>query len=180
MNPHPVTGDDDTPDSSDVDRFTGMANRRGLVRWLGPMLDERLRHGTVLGLAFIDLDEFKRLNDDFGHAFGDDCLLQIAGRLSSLVPSLGVAARYGGDQFVLVDADLLDLATATAWGERLCAAVRRPLDIPTSVAQYVVTVSIGVTIASPDDGPEDMLVRADRAMHEAKMLGKDRVVGLTA
>ena len=131
--------------------------------------------GLGLGVVFIDMDNFKEINDSLGHDAGDDLLRAVAGRLRAGVRPSDVVARYGGDEFlVLVDAvaDVRDVAQL-AW--RLANALRAPFELGGTTA--TVSASFGVAYSNDPDEPEEDLVRkADAAMYGAKRPGSNRVV----
>ncbi|MFI5491199.1 putative bifunctional diguanylate cyclase/phosphodiesterase [Actinoplanes sp. NPDC051859] len=148
------------------DPLTGLANRAGL--------DDRLAR-TVgvrddVALLLIDLDDFKLVNDAYGHAAGDLMLTRIAEILGSSVRAEDVAARIGGDEFVVLLTDVPDADSALAAAQRILAtAAASPVQLGDDVMP--VRASVGVTTARPGDTPKDLLRRADIAMYQAKNLG---------
>ncbi|GAB7190812.1 hypothetical protein NUM3379_15190 [Kineococcus sp. NUM-3379] len=155
------------------DHLTGLANRRRLDTEL-----DRLRgedpHGT-LALAVTDLDDFKRVNDTFGHQVGDVVLQRVADVLRQVSRRGDVAARMGGEEFVL----LMPATTAEEAVAR-CERLRRgvaALSFDDVVPGLRVTTSTGVAQAGPDGTCEDLLRRADALLYEAKRSGKNRVAG---
>ncbi len=158
-----------------VDGLTGIANRRSLDTVLTRLL-QRLQ-GQPISVAMIDADDFKKINDRFGHPVGDVVLRELAGLLSRSLRARDFAARYGGEEFCAVlpqiagdQASLvLDRVRRTIAEHRFAASeLSHPLHV---------TVSIGVA-TSPEDGetPALLLARADEALYEAKRLGKNRVI----
>jgi diguanylate cyclase (GGDEF)-like protein len=117
-------------------------------------------------VLFIDLDRFKRVNDEHGHAAGDEVLVVVAHRLRAAVRDGDVVARLGGDEFAI----LVDLGTSSDVAVDLAERVGRLLAAPIPVAGgwLEVGASIGVAVAAPDDEAEDVLARADAAMYRAK------------
>lgn len=150
------------------DALTGLANRRAADQWL----DEALEAGERLLVIVIDVDHFKHINDTQGHGAGDGALTQIGRMLQSCTRAGDLAARYGGDEF-LVAVREADLQTAARIGERYLAAVRT-----SQVAGLPVTASIGIagTSAGCYADREAVLAAADRALYEAKLSGRDRVM----
>jgi diguanylate cyclase (GGDEF)-like protein/PAS domain S-box-containing protein len=152
------------------DPLTGLANRTLLRDRLEHALARSAREGAPTGVLFIDLDEFKRVNDAFGHAAGDAVLAELGQRLVHAVRPADTVARLGGDEFVVV-CEEIDEETALALGRRLDAAIRRPLDI--AGAEHQLTASIGIALGRDD--PDSMMAAADAAVYQAKAAGRGRV-----
>jgi diguanylate cyclase (GGDEF)-like protein/PAS domain S-box-containing protein len=138
------------------DPLTGLSNRTMLER----VLAERCEAGQTL--LFLDLDDFKTVNDSLGHAAGDDLLRTIADRLRQIVRPTDVVARIGGDEFAV----LVESGDPTAIAERIVAALRLP--IAAGGHELIVSASIGIAAASE---PAEMLRHADMAMYDAKNAG---------
>lgn len=151
------------------DPLTGLSNRSGLARAM-----ETGREGEI-ALLYLDLDGFKAVNDEHGHAAGDRLLQQAAGRLRRLLRSGDVAARIGGDEFVVV-ARGVARGQAQAFGERLIRELAQPFELAPD-AHVEIGVSVGVALV-PDHGDAlaDLLDVADAALYAAKGLGKSRCV----
>jgi diguanylate cyclase (GGDEF)-like protein len=150
-----------------TDPLTGLANRRRLIHVLGASLP-RVDAQRLLGLAYIDLDRFKAVNDRFGHATGDRLLCEVAACLLEIVRPTDLVARVGGDEFIVVSPGLPDEAAAEELGQRI---VRR---LGTCASPRVgVSASVGVCVTS-DSGiePEELLRLADRQMYRAKATGQ--------
>jgi diguanylate cyclase (GGDEF)-like protein len=162
-----------------TDALTGVANRYWLDQELRSACRGAGAAGEALSVLMIDIDHFKRLNDQFGHVAGDNCLRSVAHALQQTLKRPGdLLARYGGEEFVAllrgVDAD-----GARIVAERLCAAVR-DLRIDHEGSPYgVVTVSIGAATATMDgrSDPERLIEAADRALYEAKCAGRNQARG---
>jgi diguanylate cyclase (GGDEF)-like protein/PAS domain S-box-containing protein len=152
------------------DPLTGLANRTLLRDRLDHALARSAREGTPAGVLFVDLDEFKDVNDRFGHAAGDAVLAEVGRRLRAAVRPVDTVARLGGDEFVVV-CEAVDEDTALALGQRLDAAIRRPLDVG-GVQQHL-TASIGIALGSDD--ADSILASADAALYQAKAAGRGRV-----
>lgn len=150
------------------DALTQLPNRNQLVdRFEQAAAHVRRRGASRLALLFVDLDDFKRLNDSHGHAFGDLALRQVAERLAAAVREEDTVSRYGGDEFVVLLADLQAPGDARAVARKLIAAVGAPLEL----AGHVVTITASVGIALyPDDGEDldHLIAHADAAMYRAK------------
>jgi diguanylate cyclase (GGDEF)-like protein len=159
---------------SSTDPLTGLANRRWLVEQAPRMWRQARREGQRVAALVLDLDHFKRLNDAFGHAAGDEVLRTVAVALSATVRPTDVLARTGGEELVVLGL-VCDPAEARRLAERLRLAVS------TSCTEHQVTVSIGVALVRPTDGDVAtdglwrLVDRADVAMYEAKQSGRDRV-----
>ena len=150
------------------DNLTGLANRA----LLADRLDRLLEPGVVgSALFFLDLDRFKTVNDSFGHAAGDQLLVEVADRLRRVVRPKDTVARLGGDEFVILACDVPDEATAVRIARRTCAAVAEPLVVHGH--QLVVGCSIGIAFAG-DESPEVLLHQADLALYRAKAGGRQR------
>jgi diguanylate cyclase (GGDEF)-like protein len=158
------------------DSLTGLYNRRYVDERLPALLDEAASRGTPISLAIVDLDHFKRINDTLSHNTGDTVLRQIGQLMSDAATGRTVAARLGGEEFLLV---LPDVDAREAW--LLCEELRlriRGHDWSAVTHGLPVTTSIGVTTAT--DGPytvSDLLERADQHLYTAKRGGRDLVVG---
>ena len=161
------------------DALTGLPNRRLLHERLQHALDQRQRHRQEGALLFIDLDNFKNLNDTLGHAMGDQFLLQVAQRLRSQVRQEDTLARLGGDEFVLMLEHLSTtpdqvLGEIEAVANKLLASLAKPYELQGQC--HTSTASIGVTLFSEaEDTVEELLKRADLAMYQAKAAGRNAV-----
>ncbi len=161
------------------DQLTGLANRNLLLETVEAAINRAVLTHRPLSVVFLDLDGFKGINDQLGHAAGDSVLEQVGRRIRSGVRQDDAVGRYGGDEFVVVCEDA-DREAAASVAERVRKAVAAPLDgIPPN---YSVTVSVGVAIYVPSDGVQplndELLSLADSAMYLAKSGGKDRVAFL--
>jgi diguanylate cyclase (GGDEF)-like protein len=161
---------------ADRDHLTGLPNRAALDECLAGAIARARRSGRALAVVFVDLDDFKRVNDLRGHDCGDRMLAALAPRLLEAVRDGDTVARLGGDEFVALCEDVGTEAGAIEIAQRLVAAVRRPIvldDQPT-----VISCSAGIALASrPGElDPAGLLADADDAMYQAKSGGKGRVV----
>ncbi|WP_349615831.1 putative bifunctional diguanylate cyclase/phosphodiesterase [Azotobacter salinestris] len=150
------------------DPLTHLANRHCLVQ----RLEQLLAAGTPLSLLFLDIDHFKRINDTLGHEVGDRLLVEIARRLTRLVPEQALVARSGGDEFLL----LLEKRTAEQACE-LAEALLHGFKAPLQVGQYecFVTPSIGIAGCDGQGDATDLLKQADLALYAAKDAGRNRL-----
>lgn len=155
------------------DQLTGLANRTLIDDRLTHALDQCGRRTRGVTLLFVDLDQFKVINDSLGHGVGDMVLVIVAERLSGVVRRGDTAGRFGGDEFVLVCDDRVDEQDATALAKRVAAALALPFYV--AGKQLTITASVGIAIATgPDVRAEDLLRDADAAMYRAKELGRAR------
>lgn len=161
-----------------VDSLTGIANRRHFDRSLDREVRRARREGRPLSLIFLDLDEFKGFNDNYGHARGDEVLRRVAQTLNETFRRGGdFVARYGGEEFAVVLPDV-DARRAALYAERLRRRIWR-LAIPytASPATDRVTISGGVATIAPSvlASPDQLLHAADKALYRAKCLGRNQI-----
>ena len=149
------------------DHLTGLANRALLDDRLAVAIADTRRRKELLGLIYLDIDEFKPINDRFGHDCGDEVLRIVAKRLTHAVRETDTVARVGGDEFVVV---LPRVGTRESLGEtaqKLADAVGQPIEA--GCASITVTVSVGVTCYVPaEDDARSLMTKADLAMYDAK------------
>lgn len=166
-------------DMAQTDALTGVLNRHGLLPRLEAALAEARVQGRPLSVVLCDLDHFKRVNDEFGHATGDEVLTRFARRALGSTRGGDLVARWGGEEFLIVLPDA-DLGAAQAMAERLrraCATPQRREATP-GTALPRVTVSAGVASSGEAEGPQtvaQLLARADERLYRAKEQ-RDRVV----
>ncbi len=155
------------------DGLTGLPNRVLLADRLQQAMVQAQRRGQSLAVAFLDLDGFKAVNDQYGHAMGDALLNALANRMKEALREEDSLSRFGGDEFVAVLVDLNSPTDCEPVLERLLQAVCAPLQLGVETVQ--VSASIGVTLYPQDCGDADLLMRhADQAMYLAKLAGKNR------
>ncbi|MBI5095322.1 MAG: GGDEF domain-containing protein [Candidatus Hydrogenedentes bacterium] len=153
--------------------LTKVGNRRYARMNLETRLDEYRRYGWRFGLLFVDVDHFKRFNDTYGHSAGDDVLKMVAKSLVSALRESDFVSRWGGEEF-LITANNSDPDKLAAVAERCCAIIRSSV-LERAGVRLRVTISVGATLAEPEDSLESILARADRLMYESKEAGRDRV-----
>jgi len=155
------------------DSLTGLFNRHRLREELEKLLADAERSGSQGALLFFDLDEFKYINDTFGHHAGDATLIRIAAELSPLMRRNEVLARLGGDEFALLIPQISDLKEAEGLAERVVRGIAR-LPLIFDDQPLRVTVSLGIALY-PQHGStiEELIAHADTAMYQAKACGKN-------
>ena len=158
------------------DPLTGLINRAQLQDYLEGILAFGRRVGGVPGLLFCDLDFFKNVNDVYGHAVGDEVLKETAERIAGSLRSSDVVARLGGDEFVAVLPQVRDAAAAAEIGEKIRAAVALPMRVAGVDGEVVLTMSIGIALASEQAQAQGLLHNADQALYAAKQSVRDRIV----
>ena len=151
------------------DVLTGLPNRLLLTDRLTQALADAQRRGREVGLAFLDLDNFKRINDSLGHAAGDALLIEVGLRLEAEMRTGDTLSHYSGDEFVAIWRDLSSAEEARKLSERLARAIERPFKL--GATQVTISASIGVIVGRPDDTADDLLMAADAAMYDAKRHG---------
>ena len=160
--------------SAVTDGLTGIANRREFDTWLARTMARSVRSRQPISLVLVDIDHFKRLNDEYGHQIGDEVLRAVAGLLAEHARAGDLAARYGGEEFALVLADC-DGQQAAVIADRLRSVVAAA-DLPGPV-----TVTAGVaSFPQHAVGVPDLIRSADAALYAGKAAGRDRVVTASA
>jgi len=154
------------------DPVTNLANRALFVERVRHAIGRARRDDSELGVMFLDIDDFKTINDSLGHGAGDAALIDVAKRLSNSIRSSDTAARFGGDEFVVLLEDLDSTDTATEVAERVLEDLRKPLVV--AGKELVVRGSIGISIlaGSSTIGADELIRDADAAMYIAKRDGK--------
>ncbi len=156
------------------DQLTGALNRRGLEEMFEAESARAQRRGSSLAVALLDIDNFKKLNDSFGHKVGDEALVHLARVVRHHLRPQDVLARYGGEEFVILlpettDADAYNALT------RLQRELTREFFM-TDQQKVIITFSAGLTLMRSDESLQPALERADSAMYQAKQAGRNRVV----
>lgn len=157
-----------------VDPLTELPNRRLIEAVLRTRLDELERYGWAVGVAVLDIDGFKGVNDRLGHDAGDAVLRMVARTLAGAARSFDVVGRYGGDEFLAVLAGVDDGRLRRAVERLRVLVAHSQLELPER--PVAVTVSGGAALARPGDGVRDVIRRADAALYRAKRGGRNRVV----
>jgi diguanylate cyclase (GGDEF)-like protein/PAS domain S-box-containing protein len=152
------------------DRLTGLANRMKLEDDLRMALAAADRHDDLVGVIYLDLDDFKPVNDELGHAVGDDVLRVVAARMLSCVRECDTVARLGGDEFLVLVARLGRRDDLAFVGRKLDECIQELIPVE-GHADVRVTASAGLAIYVPGELAEDLVNRADHAMYRAKQAG---------
>jgi diguanylate cyclase (GGDEF)-like protein/PAS domain S-box-containing protein len=167
------TREEETRHRSLHDPLTGLPNRTLFLDRLAQALARAQRRELPVAVLFLDVDNFKSVNDTATHTSGDKLLKRLAARLRTAIRPSDTLARFGGDEFVLLCEELTGEAEAVAIAERIGAEVRRPFEIDD--AEHFVTMSIGIATSSAGiESSEDLIRDADAAMYGAKERGRDR------
>jgi diguanylate cyclase (GGDEF)-like protein/PAS domain S-box-containing protein len=154
-----------------VDSLTGLANRRQFDERLALALGRSRRHGLAVALMYMDIDHFKKVNDNFGHAAGDQVLRIFGQRLSACVRAGDLVARLGGDEFVVLVEDLSSCATAEVIARKLIAAMGEGIVVE-GVTLHV-TTSIGIAFSMHPAVAKTLTSTADAALYAAKKAGRN-------
>jgi diguanylate cyclase (GGDEF)-like protein len=159
---------------SQRDTLTGLLNRAGFEDFLERVLGDG--GGSTVALLYVDLDHFKSVNDDHGHAAGDQLLKAFAQRLRTLVRPTDAVARLGGDEFAVVLPGVRQRGNAQSVADKVIAAARQPFDL--GAVQVTIGASVGVAYGvDPAVGWHDLLTRADTMLYQAKQGGRGRQAG---
>jgi len=154
------------------DALTGLANKSLFTDRLNQAVARMERVRKPIAVMFLDLDNFKTVNDSLGHSMGDELLRAVAGVLTGCIRQTDTAARLGGDEFAVLIEYIEGHSDIVMLAERILAALRRPVILGTT--EVVVTASVGITFGVPGSTGEQLLRNADLAMYMAKEQGKDR------
>lgn len=149
------------------DPLTGLPNRTLFMDRLSMALDRLRRSGSMIAVLFLDVDDFKLINDSLGHTVGDQVLTALAARLRSVLRPMDTVARFGGDEFIFLFEGLTGTAEAVAIAER----VRQVANMPISLGGFGEALSVSIGVATATDArtsPEDLIHHADGAMYYAK------------
>jgi diguanylate cyclase (GGDEF)-like protein len=157
------------------DGLTGLLNRTAAIDALGRDLSRSKRDGTPMMALFLDIDTFKRINDEYGHEVGDDALRLVADALRATTRTSDVVARLGGDEFLVSGFAVDGPEEVEAFGWRIHEAIASG---PLSAGGRDVKVrcSIGIAVADPRDTADSLVHKADQALYAAKLRGRDQVV----
>ncbi len=152
------------------DAVTGLPNRFLFEDRLHQAVVACRRSGDRLALHYLDLDEFKQVNDTFGHTVGDALLRAVAIRLQTMVREADTVARLGGDEFAIIQVGAQSVTSASAFAVRVLEQMLQPFDV--AGQELLVSTSIGISFSSPTEEPEELVRQADRALYKAKESGR--------
>ncbi|MGC8754013.1 MAG: diguanylate cyclase [Thermosulfidibacteraceae bacterium] len=153
------------------DSLTGAYNKKVFYDYLGLMMENARRYGEPLSVVVFDIDNFKRINDTYGHIFGDRVLVEIAKIVRNNIRRSDIFGRIGGEEFAII-LPKTNVEEAVILAERIREAVSDHL----FVHAVKITVSIGIAGMKREDTPETLIARADSALYEAKRAGKNKVM----
>ena len=161
--------------AASLDYLTGICNRRAIEDLASRSIASARRHGIPMAIMIVDVDHFKRINDEFGHQAGDVALVETVQRIRDSLRSEDLVGRLGGEEFVAVMPST-DAASALAAAERMRSAfAEAPMDL--GERELLITVSIGIAVLDAQDQVySHLLRRADRAMYAAKTAGRNKVM----
>lgn len=158
-----------------LDPLTELLNRRGMQAQIEREISRAARHGDTFGILWLDIDYFKQVNDSHGHATGDRALVAIADMLRANLRPTDSAARWGGDEFIVLLAQI-DFDGLRILAERIRAEIEAHCGIKVGAGDILrLTVSIGAYLCQPGEGMESLLQKADKALYTAKESGRNRV-----
>ncbi len=154
------------------DTLTNLPNRTEFERYTASLIERCQKEDCKFAILFVDLDRFKVINDTLGHDIGDQMLVILSQRISSVLNAQSLLSRIGGDEFVVILHDMYDMTMIEVYVDRIIAAIRRPIRIK----EYSLTITASIGIARyPEDGEDKntLLKHADSAMYFAKSKGSD-------
>jgi diguanylate cyclase (GGDEF)-like protein/PAS domain S-box-containing protein len=159
------------------DALTGLLNRPEILQTVTQVAGRTPRSGAETAVLFCDLDRFKEINDEHGHAAGDEVLRTVGARVAETIRADDFAARMGGDELLILLPGVHSIDEATAVAENLREVVSRPVALPRGPG-ICPQMSIGVTLLRADETTDELVARADNAMYLAKKAGRNRVVSV--
>ena len=158
-----------------TDGLTGIANHRSFHEALDREIARSVRRGTLFSLIMLDIDDFKKINDTYGHLVGDAVLKDLVRRVSESIRTIDVFARYGGEEFTLILPDT-DAAGAEVVAQRIGSAIQaRAFEYAQHTILYTVSMGISVFQSAKAVKKDALIEAADTAMYDSKRAGKNRI-----
>lgn len=154
-----------------IDPLTNLPNRRLLLDRLTQALSRARRSQLSLAIMFLDLDNFKQINDTLGHNVGDDLLREVADRLSACVRSGDTVSRPGGDEFIIVLSEISHSDDAALVADKIIKAVNEPVQVADNTLHVTTSIGIAVFPVSGSDNAQALMMKADKSMYSAKKAG---------
>lgn len=155
------------------DALTNLPNRRMLLDRLEQAWSHAKRHQRSLAVMFLDLDRFKQINDSLGHHIGDQLLIEVGIRMTKCVRMGDTVSRSGGDEFVIVLAEIADSGDASFVAERIIKSFGEPVQVATHVLNVSASMGIAVFPTDGTDDVQELMKKADKAMYAAKAAGRN-------
>lgn len=152
------------------DSLTGLANRVLFEDRTGHALTRGRREGSVVGVLFVDVDDFKVINDTLGHGVGDELLVAVSLRLSTTIRASDTAARIGGDEFAMLTGDSMSPRDVETFADHVIEAFREPFKLTSGMVN--VSVSVGIATTEDSDDAAELFAHSDLALYSAKTAGK--------
>ncbi|WCK55448.1 diguanylate cyclase [Aneurinibacillus sp. Ricciae_BoGa-3] len=153
------------------DPLTELPNRRHFMEILEKKIKEERRYKRKFAIMYMDMDNFKKVNDTFGHDVGDELLKQFAHRIQTCLRESDVIARIGGDEFTVLLSEISGEESAAKVAERILTSLQKPWKINNK--EFITTSSVGITINRENDDEKNLLKRADIALYQAKEKGRN-------
>ena len=155
------------------DQLTGLPNRQLAMDRLHYAIEQAKRRRSRMAVFFVDLDNFKQVNDSLGHNIGDELLRTVATRMQACVRSVDTVARLGGDEFLVILDSIDDIKTVSGIASKMLNALSSPINLPQTTAEIFASASIGISLYPEAGATPDQLIRAaDTAMYHSKARGR--------
>jgi len=159
---------------ANIDSLTGLLNRGAILRKLSEQMKHAKRYREELSLSLLDIDYFKKVNDQYGHLTGDDVLEQVAILMWQNIRDADIIGRYGGEEFIII-LPRTDLSSALNVAERVRKMIEASKMKDSEGNMFGITVSQGISIYKPGEDEHSLISRADNALYKAKRNGRNRV-----
>jgi len=159
---------------ANIDSLTGLLNRGAILRKLDEQIKHANRYREGLSLDMLDIDHFKKVNDQYGHLIGDDVLEKVAILVQKSIRDVDTVGRYGGEEFIII-LPMTDLSSAINIAERVRKMIEAAEMKNCKGNVFGITVSQGISIYKPGDDEHSLISRADNALYKAKRNGRNRI-----